>query len=123
MGFSDKFKNIEGIENLVKRDKKGNIISFDFSVVGGDQAIADALGISEELVQIMLRAADDAGFVVSLDGTWKQLDKMQEEADIAATSLKELSKTNEELKKAGGDFEFDFTSIRCWMIFHVFLLI
>lgn len=99
---SDKaFKNIKNIKDLVKRDKNGNIVSFDFGVVGGDEAIAEALGISEELVQIMLRAADDAGFVVNIDGAYKQLADLQSEAIAANDTLKELGKT---------DVTFDFNT-------------
>lgn len=81
--------------DIVKRDKDGNIISFDFRIAGGDKAIADALGISEELVGIMVRAADDAGFVVSMDGTYQQLDVLKEKAAEAAKSLKDTFKVTE----------------------------
>lgn len=90
-----------GGKDVVKRDSKGNVISFDFELAGGDEAIAEALGVSEELVQIMVRAADDAGFVVSLDGTYKQLADLQNEAKAAADYLKEIGKTN---------FDFDFNT-------------
>ena len=108
------YKNIKGIENLIQRDENKNIIGFDFQILGGDEAIAEALGISEELVQILLRAADDAGFVVSLDGTYKQYSVLANEAEAAANKLRELSRQNNEfgkkLKEAGGDFEFDFNT-------------
>ena len=90
-----------GGKDVVKRDKNGNIIAFDFQVAGGDEAIAEALGISEELVQIMVRAADDAGFVVSMDGTYRQLADLQKEARSAAEYLKSIGKTN---------FNFDFNT-------------
>ncbi len=90
-----------GGKDVVKRDKNGNIIAFDFQVAGGDEAIAEALGISEELVQIMVRAADDAGFVVSMDGTYRQLADLQKEARNAAEYLKSIGKT---------DFNFDFNT-------------
>ena len=91
-----------GGKDVVKRDKDGNIIGFDFKIVGGDKAIADALGISEELVQIMVRAADDAGFVVSMDGTYQQLDTLKEKAQDAANKLKDtFGKT---------DFEFNLNT-------------
>lgn len=84
-----------GGKDVVKRDDDGNIIGFDFKIVGGDEAIADALGISEELVQIMVRAADDAGFVVSMDGTYQQLDTLKDKAQEAADKLKETFKLTE----------------------------
>ena len=84
-----------GGKDVVKRDKDGNVIAFDFQVAGGDKAVADALGISEELVQIMVRAADDAGFVVSMDGTYQQLDVLKEKAQEAANKLKDTFKLTE----------------------------
>lgn len=101
-----------GGKDIVKRDKNGKPIAFDFElaikrdkdgniVKNGDEAIAEALGISEELVQIMKRAADDAGFVVSMDGTYKQLADLQNEARASADYLKSIGKT---------DFDFDFNT-------------
>ena len=90
-----------GGKDVVKRDKDGNIIGFNFELAGGDEVIAEALGVSEELVQIMVRAADDAGFVVSMDGTYKQLADLQNEARAAADYLHKIGKT---------DFEFDFNT-------------
>ena len=90
-----------GGKDIVKRDKNGKPISFDFELAGGDEAIADALGVSKELVQIMKRAADDAGFVVSMDGTYKQLADLQNEAKTSAEYLKSIGKT---------DFNFDFNT-------------
>lgn len=77
-------------KDVVQRDKSGNIIGFDFQVAGGDEAIAEALGISKELVQIMVRASDDAGFVVNLDGTYQQWADMENEAKSAVNTINEL---------------------------------
>lgn len=85
-------------KDVVKRDKSGNIIGFDFELVAkkdekgnviknGDQVIAEALGISEELVQIMVRASDDAGFVVNLEGAYTQLADLKTEAESARDTL------------------------------------
>lgn len=82
-------------KDVVKRDDNDNIIGFDFQIVGGDKAIAEALGISEELVQIMKRAAIDAGFVVNFDGSYESLDVLREKAENAAKTM------NEKLKEAG----------------------
>lgn len=102
---------LETIESLggkykdaIKQDDNGNIIGFNFEVAGGDEAIAEALGVSEELVQIMVRAADDAGFVVSMDGTYRQLADLQNEARAAADYLKEIGKTDV-------DFDFNTTNV------------
>lgn len=81
-----------GGKDVVKRDDNGNIIGFDFALVGGDKVIAEALGVSEELVQIMQRAAEDAGFVVTLDGSFEQLDVLREKAQAAAESMNKILK-------------------------------
>ena len=103
-GVYNFLETVESFEDklgdVIKR-KDGNIVGFDFEVAGGDEVIAETLGISKELVQIMLRAADDAGFVISLDGTYRQLADLQNEAKTAANYLKEIGKT---------DFEFDFNT-------------
>ena len=92
-----------GGKDVVKRE--GNkIIGFDFQIAGGDKAIAEALGISEELVQIMVRAADDAGFVVSMDGTYQQLDVLKKKAAEAALELKNtFKKTNYDFFQDGSE--------------------
>lgn len=93
-----------GGKDVVQRDKNGNIIGFDFELVGGDEAIAEALGVSEELVQIMVRAADDAGFVISMDGTYQQLDVLKEKAEEAAIALKNtFKKTDYEFFQDGSE--------------------
>ena len=96
--------------DVVKRDSDDNIIGFDFELAGGTEAIAEALGVSEEIVDIMVRAADDAGFVVDMEGAYSQYANMASAAETATAKLKELSETNKALEKAGGDFEFDFNT-------------
>lgn len=76
-------------KDWIQYDDDGNIASFNFGV-DGDKAIADALGISEELVQIFLRASQDAGFVVNFDGTYTQLADMQNEAIAAQNKFNEI---------------------------------
>lgn len=93
--FLETIESFEKLKGAIQRDKEtGEIESFNFSVVGGDQAIAEALGISEELVQIMVRAADDAGFVVTLDGAYTQLADLKASAEEANDTLKKLGKTD-----------------------------
>lgn len=87
-------------KDWVQTDKNGNIVSFDFGV-DGTKAVADALGISEDLVNIFLKASQDCGFVVNFDGTYKQLADLQNEAMAANDKLKELGKT---------DYTFNFDS-------------
>jgi hypothetical protein len=106
-----------GGANVVDRDDDGNIIGFNFDLVAekdekgniiknGDQVIAEALGISEELVQIMVRASDDAGFVVNIEGAYTQLADLKSEAESAKDSLIELKEKGIEQLK-GIDVEFN----------------
>ena len=106
-----------GGKDVVKRDKDGNVIGFDFEIVAkkdkngnviknGDQVVAEALGISEELVQIMVRASDDAGFVVNLEGAYTQLADLKTEAESARDTLISLQK-NGLAKLKGVDVDFD----------------
>ena len=97
-------ENFESKLGDVIKKEDGKIVGFDFQVAGGDEAIADALDISEELVQIMVRAADDAGFVVSMDGTYQQLDVLVKKAQEAAAKLKNTFKaTNYDFFQDGSE--------------------
>ena len=87
-------------KDFVKRSEDGkNIIGFEIDVEGR-KALAEAMGISEELIDIIIRASEDAGFVVNMDGTYTRLADMQAAAEQAAASLKEIGKTQM-------DFTFD----------------
>ena len=98
-----------GGKDVVKRDKNHKVIGFDFQLVGGNEVIAEALGVSEELVEIMVRAADDAGFVVSMDGTYQQLDVLREKAQEASESLNKVLEKN---GKKGFDFNFNTSDVK-----------
>lgn len=91
-------------KNWVEFDKDGNLTTIDLGV-DGEQAIADALGISEELVDIFMQASKDAGFVVTIDGKYTKLADLQNRAEEAAQTLKDLGKTK-------FDFDFDTTSLK-----------
>lgn len=73
-------------------DENGNY-HFDFEAVGGDKVIAEALGISEEAVQILLRAAEDAGFEVNLESPLTEFADLKTSAEEANEALKELGVT------------------------------
>lgn len=94
--------------DVVRRDSKNNIIGFDFQIAGGDEAIAKALGVSEELVQIMKRAAIDAGFAVTFDGSFEQLDVLKEKAESAAKEMNEILKAD---GKATIDIDMNVDSV------------
>lgn len=86
--------------DFVKRNESGEITGFEFSV-DGKKALADAMGISEELIDIIARASEDAGFVVNMDGTYTQLADLKANAEQAAIDLKDT------FKKTTMDFSFD----------------
>lgn len=78
-------------EEWVKMGEDGSYV-FDFGV-NGDKAVADALGISEELVQIILRAAADAGFEVNLDSTYSELADFKDQVEAVNDRLKQIGAT------------------------------
>ena len=95
----------------IKRGENGEIISFDFGV-NGEEAIAKTMGISKELVQIIERAAEDAGFVINMDGTYTNFADLQKAAVESNKKINELAQSSEKLKKLGLDnytFHFDST--------------
>lgn len=105
--------------DVIKRNKDGRIVGFNFEIAAqkdehgnviknGDQVIAEALGISEELVQIMLRASDDAGFVINLEGAYTQLADLKTEAEAARDSLISLKNSGlNELKNTDVNFNLN----------------
>ncbi len=54
-------------EDVIKTNSDGNVIGFHFDIAGGAKAIAQALGVSEEFILMMLHTATDAGFSVTFD--------------------------------------------------------
>lgn len=106
---------LEAVDQLgqgnIKRGENGEIISFDFGV-NGEEAIAKTMGISKELVQIIERAAEDAGFVITMDGTYTNFADLQKAAVESNKKINELAQSSEKLKKLGLDnytFHFDST--------------
>ena len=96
------------IDGVINRNKNGKIVGFNFEVAGGNEAIAKALGISEELVEIMVRASDDAGFVVDVDGAVTQISYLKEQAESAVESLILLRDSGlKELQGVNIDFDLD----------------
>lgn len=85
-------------------DENGNY-HFDFEAVGGDKVIAEALGISEEAVQILLRAAEDAGFEVNLESPLTEFADLKTSAEEANEALKELGATGHTFNFNTNDIE------------------
>lgn len=90
-------------KDWIQYDENGDMKSFNFGI-NGDKAVADAMGISEELVQIFMRASQDAGFVVDFSGTYTQIADMQNEAKAAQATLNDMFKTQYA-------FKFDTSSL------------
>lgn len=96
------------IDGVIKKSEDGRIVGFNFEVAGGNEAIAKTLGISEELVEIMVRASDDAGFVVDVDGAVTQISYLKEQAENAIQTLTILRDSGlKELQGANIDFDLD----------------
>lgn len=93
----------------IQRDGNGEIISFDFGV-NGEKAVADAMGISEELVQIIERASEDAGFTINMDGARTQYADMANAAQDAADAILKAKQENSDLLKdfSTEDLSFNF---------------
>lgn len=75
--------------------------TFDFEVAGGDEAIAEALGVSEEIVHIMLQAGKDAGFEINFEGQFEHF------SNIVSSAKEALNRFN---KSTDSAFDFDFSS-------------
>lgn len=94
--FFDAVKSVAG-ETAAWVDENGaynfDFEGFEYNGKIGDAAIAEILGTSEELVQIMLKAAEDAGFVVNIKGEYTDLANLKDAAEIANDRMKELSAT------------------------------
>lgn len=105
--FFDTVKSVAG-ETAAWVDENGkyhfNFEGFEYEGAVGDAAIAKMLGTSEELVQIILKAAEDAGFVVNIQGDYTDLANLKDAAEIANDRMKELGATTY-------TFNFDSTNI------------
>lgn len=105
--FFDTVKSVAG-ETAAWVDENGkyhfNFEGFEYEGEVGDAAIAKMLGTSEELVQIILKAAEDAGFVVDIKGDYTDLANLKKEAEIANDRMKELEATTY-------TFNFDSTNV------------
>lgn len=88
------------LDDLVQRNESGQIVGFDISVKD-QEAIEKLTGFGVEAQDILIRASEDAGFVVNMDGTYTQLADLKANAEQAAIDLKDT------FKKTTMDFSFD----------------
>lgn len=95
-------------EEYVKISDDGKY-SFDFA---GDklQDVADAIGTTTEFIQIMEKAADEAGFDVVFDSMFSDIDNIIKGSNDALSALKKLK--DEGKIKADVDFDFSVTDIK-----------
>ena len=71
---------------------------------GNDEAIADALGLSTEQVQAMIRKLNDYGFEVEIDSEFTGLEDLKTQAEEAEETLQNLAAQG----KVDFDYEFNF---------------
>ena len=88
------------LDDLVQRNESGQIVGFDISVED-QEAIEKLTGFGVEAQDILIRASEDAGFVVNMEGTYTQLADLKANAEQAAIDLKDT------FKKTTMDFSFD----------------
>lgn len=87
------------LDQLVAVDEATGTYSFDFDILGGDQKIADMLGMDLSLLQAIIQAARDAGFEVQMTNALPGVQALTEN----------LRNMRAEVKKLGGDVEkYDF---------------
>lgn len=87
------------LDDLVQRNASGQIVGFDISVED-QEAIEKLTGFGVEAQDILIRASEDAGFVVNMEGAYTSLADLKDMATQAADYLKEINKTSV-------DFTFD----------------
>ena len=97
----------ETLNKLVSKDEEGNY-SFDFDVVGGDNKIADLLGVDLSLIQAIIQAARDAGFEVQMTEALPGLESLTDKIRNARDRLKELGLSAQEIDKYKIDLSLDF---------------
>ena len=87
------------LDQLVAVDEATGTYSFDFDILGGDQKIADMLGMDLSLLQAIIQAARDAGFEVQMTNALPGVQALTEN----------LRNMRAEVKKLGGDVDkYDF---------------
>jgi BMFP domain-containing protein YqiC len=99
----------ETLNKLVSKDKEGNY-SFDFDIIGGDNKIADLLGVDLSLIQAIIQAARDAGFEVQMTEALPGLESLTDKIRNARDRLKELGLTAQEIDKYKVDLSLDFSN-------------
>ena len=77
--------------------------SFDFNVLGGDQKVADMLGVDISLLQAIVQAAQDAGFEIQMSNALPGIDAVTQHVGEMKQELIDLGVEADKIK------EYDFT--------------
>lgn len=77
--------------------------SFDFDVLGGDQKVADMLGVDISLLQAIVQAAQDAGFEIQMSNALPGMDAVIQHVGEMKQELVDLGVEADKIK------EYDFT--------------
>lgn len=77
--------------------------SFDFNVLGGDQKVADMLGVDISLLQAIVQAAQDAGFEIQMSNALPGMDAVIQHVGEMKQELVDLGVEADKIK------EYDFT--------------
>lgn len=77
--------------------------SFDFDVLGGDQKVADMLGVDISLLQAIIQAAQDAGFEIQMSNALPGMDAVIQHVGEMKQELIDLGVEADKIK------EYDFT--------------
>lgn len=77
--------------------------SFDFNVLGGDQKVADMLGVDISLLQAIVQAAQDAGFEIQMSNALPGMDAVIQHVGEMKQELIDLGVEADKIK------EYDFT--------------
>lgn len=77
--------------------------SFDFDILGGDQKVADMLGVDISLLQAIVQAAQDAGFEIQMSNALPGMDAVIQHVGEMKQELIDLGVEADKIK------EYDFT--------------
>ena len=96
-------EEINSIANQLVTVTDDGRYSFDFNVLGGDQKVADMLGVDISLLQAIVQAAQDAGFEIQMSNALPGMDAVIQHVGEMKQELIDLGVEADKIK------EYDFT--------------
>ena len=96
-------EEINSIANQLVTVTDDGRYSFDFNVLGGDQKVADMLGVDISLLQAIVQAAQDAGFEIQMSNALPGMDAVIQHVGEMKQELVDLGVEADKIK------EYDFT--------------